>query len=127
MRTMRSWFAVCCVVAVFYLGVSLAGRGAQAPSGGPPATPPSTGSGPYKAVIEMDDWGNGACANTGNLFQPFLTEIASYGYLVIALGPVRELKAQPFTALPLRPQGANPPSPPLNLPPPATHPAQLIA
>lgn len=152
MRTMRSWFAVCCVVAVFCLGVSLAGRGAQAPSVGPPATPPSTGSGPYKAVMEMDAglpdhtiyrpedlstlggarlpivlWGNGACANTGNLFQPFLTEISSYGYLVIALGPIRELKAQPFTAPPPRPQGANPPSPPLNLRPPATHPAQLIA
>src|SRR5579875_3616668 len=33
----------------------------------------------------------------------------------------------PFPAMPPRPQGANPPSPPANLPPPATHPAQLIA
>ncbi len=32
-------------------------------------------------------WGNGACSNAGLLFQTFLTEIASHGYLVIASGP----------------------------------------
>jgi predicted dienelactone hydrolase len=33
-------------------------------------------------------WGNGACANIGNRFRYFLTEIASHGYLVLAIGPI---------------------------------------
>lgn len=33
-------------------------------------------------------WGNGACANYGNRFRYFLTEIASRGYLILAIGPV---------------------------------------
>ncbi|UVO54379.1 hypothetical protein [Sphingomonas sp. SUN039] len=33
-------------------------------------------------------WGNGACANAGNRFQFFLTEIASHGYAIVAVGPV---------------------------------------
>lgn len=53
MRTMRSTIAVCCVASVFLLGVSVTGLGAQAP-GAARATPPSEGSGPYKAVMEMD-------------------------------------------------------------------------
>ncbi len=151
MKTMRSCLAICCLVIVSVLCVAVAGDGAQAPNGTPPATPPA-GSGPYKAVMEMDPrlpgdtiyrpedlsalggarlpivvWGNGGCANTGNFFQPFLTEISSYGYFIIALGPIRTLKPMHFTARPPRPQGANPPLPPPNLPPPATHPAQLIA
>lgn len=32
-------------------------------------------------------WGNGACVNVGNRFRYFLTEVASRGYLVIAIGP----------------------------------------
>ena len=32
-------------------------------------------------------WGNGACANYGNRFRYFLTELASNGYLVLAIGP----------------------------------------
>lgn len=32
-------------------------------------------------------WGNGACANYGNRFRYFLTEVASHGYLVLAVGP----------------------------------------
>lgn len=32
-------------------------------------------------------WGNGACANIGNRFRYFLTEVASEGYLVVATGP----------------------------------------
>ena len=74
-------------------------------------------------------WGNGACANAGNFFAPFLTEISSYGYLVIALGPIVQLNAAGFPqgpAAPPRPQGADPTQPPPNLPPPATHSVQLI-
>lgn len=32
-------------------------------------------------------WGNGACSNAGLLFQVYLRQIASHGYLVIASGP----------------------------------------
>ncbi|WP_395399545.1 alpha/beta hydrolase [Pseudoduganella sp. UC29_106] len=31
---------------------------------------------------------NGGCRNLGNRFRPFLTEIASHGYLAIAIGPI---------------------------------------
>ncbi len=127
---------------------------AQEPDGRSPGAGPTVGSGPYKAVMEMDPslpghtvyrpddlsalkgtrlaivlWGNGACANSGNFFAPFLTEISSYGYLVIALGPITELNAAGFPQMPAaapRPQGSDPGQPPANLPPPATHPAQLI-
>jgi hypothetical protein len=74
---------------------------------------PPTGSGPYPAVIEGDPgvpghtiyrpenlsvfgqknslpvvaWGNGACANSSQFYAPFLAEIASRGFLVVAIGP----------------------------------------
>lgn len=75
-----------------------------------PATP--IGSGPRKAIMEvvpalpthtiyrpadMSDgfaklpvvlFANGGCLNEGNRFRWFLSEIASYGFLVIALGPI---------------------------------------
>jgi dienelactone hydrolase len=71
------------------------------------------GSGPYPAVMEVDAglpthtvyrpaklqalgaeklpivaWGNGACVNMGNRFRFFLSEIASQGFLVVAIGPI---------------------------------------
>src|SRR5215469_16384538 len=89
---------------------------AQTPSGSPAR--PNTGSGPLKAVMEMDAslpehtiyrpddmsalngatlpivvWGNGACANAGNSFSNFLTDISSYRYVAIALGPIVERNA----------------------------------
>ena len=33
-------------------------------------------------------WGNGACANYGNRFRYFLTEITSHGYFAVAIGPI---------------------------------------
>jgi len=33
-------------------------------------------------------WANGACANFGNRFRYFLTEVASHGYFMAAIGPV---------------------------------------
>ena len=70
------------------------------------------GAGPYPAVMEVDPglpthtvyrpkdlgamegqklpiiaWGNGACVNNGASYRNFLTEIASYGFLAIAIGP----------------------------------------
>jgi len=130
---------------------------AQNPGGSqPPGTTP--GSGPYKAVMEMDAglpdhtiyrpvdlaalngsklpiviWGNGACVNAGNAFSGFLTDISSYGYLVVALGPI--VQRDPFApaqnapqapAVPLLPQGADSSEPPRGLPPAATHPSQMI-
>ncbi|HWR14928.1 MAG TPA: hypothetical protein VN577_08870 [Terriglobales bacterium] len=69
-------------------------------------------TGPYKVVMEEDHslpgftvyhpenvsavkeklpilaWGNGACLNAGNSTEPYLSEIASHGYLVVAIGPI---------------------------------------
>jgi hypothetical protein len=143
-----------CLLCLFSLCVIPSGSTSQESGSKPPGTPPIVGSGPYRAVMEMepslpghtiyrpDDlsvlkgmslpivlWGNGACANSGNFFASFLTEISSYGYLVIALGPITELNAAGFPQLPAappRPQGSDLGQPPTNLPPPATHPAQLI-
>jgi len=72
------------------------------------------GTGAYKAIMTVDSslhthtiyrpvdlsvfggdnllpivvWGNGACANIGNRFRYFLTEIASHGYFIAAIGPI---------------------------------------
>jgi dienelactone hydrolase len=70
------------------------------------------GEGPYRALMTTDArlpthtlyrpadltagagrwpviaWGNGACHNLGNRFRYFLTEIASHGYVVVAIGPI---------------------------------------
>ncbi len=81
----------------------------------PPDAPPPKDNppGPYDVVVEADpslpthtiyrpsdltqfggeralpivSWGNGACANTGTLFQVFLKQVASHGYLAISIGP----------------------------------------
>jgi len=71
------------------------------------------GSGSYPAIIEGDPgvsghtiyrpedlssfdqknplpifaWGNGACMNSNTFYAPFLAEIASHGFLVVAIGP----------------------------------------
>lgn len=82
-----------------------------------PDTP--QGSGPFPAVMTQDAtlpthtiyrparldaaglpklpiiaWGNGACVNVGNRFRPFLSEIASHGYLAIAIGPIGPKEAE---------------------------------
>ncbi len=132
---------------------------AQTRGGAPPR--PSPGSGTYKAVMEMDAglpdhtiyrpedmsalngatlplviWGNGACANAGNSFSNFLTDISSYGFVAIALGPITERNAAgpappataPAAATP-RPavqQSGDTTQLPRNLPPAATHPSQML-
>ena len=37
--------------------------------------------------LPIVSWGNGACARNGSAFAGFLTQIASHGYLAIAIGP----------------------------------------
>lgn len=125
---------------------------AQNPATTGPEVPADTplGSGPYPAVMEMDAglpthtlyhpadltasgqlpivaWGNGACWNAGNSFRWFLSDIASYGYLVIALGPIVEnpvpVRAEVMTPVPARTATV---AEAAKLPPPATHSVQLI-
>src|SRR5581483_3455350 len=70
------------------------------------------GTGPFPAILEKDPalpthtiyrpqdlsklkgqklpiiaWGEGGCANNGLAHRNFLMEIASYGYLAVAIGP----------------------------------------
>jgi dienelactone hydrolase len=40
-----------------------------------------------KKRLPIIAWGNGACSNAGLLFQTFLSQVASHGYLAIASGP----------------------------------------
>ena len=91
-------------------------RAAPEPIGTPPA---GGGTGPYPAVMLTDNtlagytlyrpadlnrikparlplvaWGNGGCANVGDSARNFLMEVASHGYLVIAIGPPRPAESQ---------------------------------
>lgn len=96
------------------------------------AAPETTG--PYKVVMEMDPslpehtvyrpeqvsrvkgklpvvaYGNGACANAGNAFENYLAEVASYGFLAVANGPIDP-------AAPGRPPKPGQPFPPFPSPP----------
>jgi hypothetical protein len=81
----------------------------------PPYMPPATplGTGPYKALMATEPgaeefvayypanlaalggkkmpvvmWANGSCTYRGNKFRHFLTDISSYGYFVLAGGPM---------------------------------------
>ncbi|MCR5877167.1 alpha/beta hydrolase [Phenylobacterium sp. J367] len=65
-------------------------------------------------------WGNGACVNAGNSFRNFLTEIASYGYVVVASGPI-----DPEWPKSMRPPTVGPDGRRV-LPPPATKSGQLV-
>lgn len=157
--TLTQWrFTAISAVALAGLLMFAWNGAAQTRAGAPPR--PTTGSGPYKAVMEMDAglpehtiyrpedlsalngvtlplvvWGNGACVNAGNSFSNFLTDISSYGFLAIALGPIVERNAtappQPAAAAtpatqPAIQQSADTTQLPRNLPPPATHPSQMI-
>ncbi|MGZ3250377.1 MAG: hypothetical protein ACXWIW_12300, partial [Croceibacterium sp.] len=111
-------------------------RKAQAEFNKVPNTP---GDGPYPATIETDPtlpdhviyrpadlspftrgklpiliWGNGACVDDGTAHRLHLAEIASYGYLVVAVG---QWRSGPGATAPAAPQAAKPGG---GLPPPAT-------
>ena len=88
-------------------------------------------TGPYRVVVEQDPglathtiyrpselslpkhpvlvWGEGACAKNGLTFPKFLSEIASYGFVVIADGP--PLERQPGGPNGPRPQAGGGPAP----------------
>ena len=105
------------------------------------------GTGPYKAVMEpapglathtlyrpadlgavrgklpIIAWGEGACANEGNRFRWFLSEIASHGYLILAVGPIGAPDKEIWRQNAPQPAVGGPPP---KLPPPATHSSQLV-
>lgn len=99
------------------LATAVDGNGKPLPFGRPVYQTPTTpmGTGPYKAIMAEDaslpdhtlyypadmaaagklpiiTWGNGACINAGNRFRILLTEFASHGFLVIAGGPIANVK-----------------------------------
>ena len=89
-------------------------------------------SGPHGSRLPLVIWANGGCANAGSAFRSFLSEIASYGYLVIATGPrdaevpsFLQRSADPDSAPPGRSGASGSP-----LGPPTievrTHPSQMI-
>jgi hypothetical protein len=123
-----------------------------APAGEPAPIPAATalGSGHYPALMESDPglathtiyrpadlntlgeyklpivvWGNGGCADAGNRFRWFLSEVSSYGFLVIAAGPIGASSLEYLPALEYARRPMTMPSP-SQLPPPATHSSQLI-
>ena len=126
------------------LGSAAAAQPATGMFGPPPNAPPprAVALGPYAVTVESDPtlpthtiyrptdlrafaggklpivaWGNGGCVNVGLAFKTFLTEIASHGFLVVAIGPIDA---------PLPNFGARPAGAPSSIPPPATHDGQLI-
>ncbi|MCC6536416.1 MAG: alpha/beta hydrolase [Bryobacterales bacterium] len=66
-------------------------------------------------------WGNGACVNLGNRFRYFLTEIASHGFMAIAIGPIGPAESE---IAPRPPAAAAPATPPRTAP--ATQSSQLL-
>ena len=71
-------------------------------------------------------WGEGGCANEGNRFRWFLSEIASHGYVVVAVGPIGPPETEIWKEnTPNPPVTPGQPQPPMGRPP-ATRSAQLI-
>jgi predicted dienelactone hydrolase len=50
--------------------------------------PRNLGGAAARAPLPVIAWGNGACTNWGNRFRYLLTEVASFGYVVVAIGPI---------------------------------------
>jgi hypothetical protein len=76
-------------------------------------------------------WGNGACSNAGLLFQEFLSNVASYGFLIIVSGP-KDAPLPAFARAAARGASSSgaaapPPAPPAagTPPPPMTHDADM--
>jgi len=146
----RISLALSFMIATVEVGAAADRPGSSAPPGDsvPASTP--IGSGPHPAIMEVDPslpthtlyhpselaagsrlpvvvWGNGACWNAGNAFRWFLSDIASYGYFVIAVGPIVDppIARAPVPMAPI-PAGSPPAAALTKLPPSATHSSQLI-
>ena len=118
-------------------------RGKPLPFGVPAYHKPDVplGTGPYKAIMSEPKelsahvayypadigklaskklpvvvWANGSCLYAGNRYRQYLTEIASYGYLAIAGGPIGpvELEVGPQENPAVRAPGAPAPAPAAN-------------
>lgn len=74
---------------------------------------PAKLEGRYPVVL----WGNGSCVNSNFYYREFLAEIASHGFIVLAIGPYRE------SAPPRQQRAANP----AEWPPFETNHAQMLA
>ena len=53
--------------------------------------------------LPIVSWGNGACVRNGSAFATFLTQIASHGYLAIAIGPKDAAGGAPAAGTPAAP------------------------
>ncbi|SDE79554.1 hypothetical protein SAMN05428966_110245 [Massilia sp. PDC64] len=60
------------------------------------------------AALPIVAFANGGCENAGNRFRPFLTEIASHGYLVVAIGPIVPAGQASVAPAPGSPAAAHP-------------------
>jgi hypothetical protein len=100
-------------------GAGIAATGPEAPRPGRAMT--NGGSGPYKAGYVTDPslpshtiyapktpptvkmpvivWGNGGCIPGGTAFDDFLTEISSYGYLILTNGEAKSTSKGGFSGL----------------------------
>ncbi len=110
-RFTQAWIA-----AVLAVPVGLVWGGPEVKGAQPPQSKQTAGgSGPYKAIVVGETtlpthaiyrprdlspfsedrklpiilWGNGGGANSSRAYTQFLTEIASHGFLVVAIGPVQ--------------------------------------
>src|SRR5580693_6628481 len=99
-------------------GVAIGAASAQsAAAPGAAASQPFAGTGPYPSMSESAPglpshtlyrprdlsavkgklpviaWANGGCRNENTAFRIFLTEIASHGYVIVAIGPYSDAPA----------------------------------
>ncbi len=145
--------AVCIMGSIAFASSGMAAAPvASAPTAAAVAVDTPLGSGPHRAILEVDPglpthtlyhptdlaaagalpvvlWGNGACANAGDRFRWFLSDIASYGYLIIAVGPIQNKAVWPAQVMTPFGAGGTPVMPPgITVPAskPATHSAQLL-
>jgi dienelactone hydrolase len=112
-RTSQALFAVVLATLVAPGSAGAQDKGKQPPGGKQAAG--AGGSGPYQAIVIGEPtlpthatyrpkdlslfgkdlklpivlWGNGGGANSSSSYSRFLTEIASHGFLVVAIGPVK--------------------------------------
>jgi len=144
--------AVCIMASIAFALPAAVATAASAPMSVSVAVGIPLGSGPHPAILEVAPglpthtlyhpadlaaagplpvvlWGNGACANAGDRFRWFLSDIASYGYLIIAVGPIQNKAVWPPQVMTPFAPGGTPVMPPGVTAPasqPATRSVQLL-